>query len=368
MQILKVIRDGLIIAFLPKKIVGYIVQPYEFAWLVHPRSIEDFCRKFPLAKFLPNKIIKFICRTLWPIVVSEITGVIDKNKKERKGCIISHALLPEQIVVNPKLVERKILQALKLAERIGVKIVALAAYNSVITKGGATIKDKALVYLTNSYALLSSVSIENIKNLLKQRDKNSDPSFAIIGATTILGKILSKLLIKENINIDKLLLIGKTIRNLEILRDECLLIRSNPELQIDISTDIAEIKNYDFIVITTNASDAIIKPDYFKKEVLVFDVTQPPNPSTKFLGNRRDISVFDTVVVQIPEINYHFNFGLPLEQAYPCVAEAILLVMENKWENFGVGEITLEQAKEINYLFKKYNFKLAPLRNVNKLV
>lgn len=95
MQFLKVIRDGLIIAFLPKKIVGYIVQPYEFAWLVHPRSIEDFNRKFPVGKFLPDKIVRLICKILWPIVVSEITGVIDKNRIQRKGCIISIALLPK---------------------------------------------------------------------------------------------------------------------------------------------------------------------------------------------------------------------------------------------------------------------------------
>lgn len=366
MQILKVIRDGLIIAFLPKRVARYFVKNYEFAWLVHPRSIEDFCRKFPLAKFLPNKIIKFICRTLWPIIVSEITGVIDKNRIQRKGCIISIALLPEQIIDNRKLAEKRILQALKLAERSGVKISALAGYNSIITDGGLTIKNKTHINLTNSYALLSVLGIKGVRYLLKSKNKNFNISFAIIGATTILGKILSKLLVRENIS--KLLLIGKTPQNLETLKENCLLIKTNPNLKIDIATDTSEIRNYDFVIITTNASNAIIKPDYLKKEAMVLDITQPPNLSTKTLKTRKDTLIFDQVAVQTLGINYHFNFGLPREQAYACLAEVILLVMENKWDNFGIGEIEIEQTQEINYLFKKYNFKLAPLRNVNKLV
>lgn len=56
MQFLKVIRDGLIIAFLPRRINKYLMKNYEFAWLVQPRSINDFYRKFPLGKFLPQTI------------------------------------------------------------------------------------------------------------------------------------------------------------------------------------------------------------------------------------------------------------------------------------------------------------------------
>ncbi len=145
-----------------------------------------------------------------------------------------------------------------------------------------------------------------------------------------------------------------------MLKETCLLIKTNPELKIDTTTDASEIKNYDFVVITTNASDSIIKPDYLKKEAIVLDITQPPNPSTKSLKIRKDISVVDEVVAQTPGINYHFNFGLPKEQAYACLAEVILLVMENKWENFGVGEINFEQTQMIGHLFKKYNFRLAP--------
>lgn len=358
MQFLKVIRDGLIIAFLPKRVVKRFVKRYEFAWLVQPRSINDFYRKFPLGKFLPDKVVKYICKILWPIVVSEITGVIDKNGEEKKGCIISIALLPKQISADPELAEKKILQALKLADRLGVKIVALAGFNSVITKGGLTIKDKSPVYLTNSYALLSILGIESIKEILKNQNKDFKISFAIIGATTILGKILSKLLVRENIN--KLLLIGKTPQNLEILKKDCLLIKTNPNLKIDIATDTSEIRNYDFVIITTNASDAIIKPEYLKQKTIVLDITQPPNPSTEIIKTRKDTLVFDMIAAQTPGINYHFNFGLPREQAYACLAEVILLVIENRWKDFGVGEISLEQAEEISRLFKKYNFKLVP--------
>ncbi len=354
MKILKLLKDGLAISFFPKRIVKILYKPYSFAWLVHSRDIQDFYRRFPMAKILPQKTIEFLCKILWPIIVSDITGVRDKEGKEKIGCILGIPLLSQQIFSNQTLTEKKIMQALKLAEKIGVQNVALAANNASVTKGGETVYRKTSVFLTNNYALLSATAFREIEEIIKlyNNTKSFNLQFGIVGATTIPGKVISKLLAKREPK--KIILIGKTQEHLEVLKQECLKI--NNEIEIETSIDVRDINNCDFVIISTNSPSVVISPEYIKNNSIVFDITQPPNPSIRYLKLRKNIKVFDGLVINTPGINYHFNFGLPLEHAYPCLAEVILLAKKNKKGHFGVGDISLEQVEEIISLAKKYNF------------
>lgn len=361
MKILKTLRDGIAIFFFPKRITKLFYKPYSFAWLVHSRDIQDFYRRFPAAKILPQKIVEFICRILWPIIVSDITGVKDKRGKEKIGCILGIPLLSQQMLNNKPLAEKKIIQALKLAEKVGIQNVVLAAHNASVTNGGETIYKKSPVFLTNSYAFLSATAFREIEEIIKfySNTKNFNLQFGIIGATTISGKVLSKLLTKRGAQ--EIILIGKTQENLENLKQECL--RFNSNLKIKISLNIKDINNCDFIIIATNSPSVVIPPGDIKNHSIVFDITQPPNPSTKDLKLRKNIKVFDGLIINTPKINYHFNFGLSLEHAYPCLAEVILLAIENKKEHFGIGDISLKQIEEIISLAKKYNFNPVMFNN-----
>jgi len=353
MRILKLFRDWLINSFFPRKLARLFYKPYSFVWIVHSRNIQDFYRHLPLARVLPKKIVEVICRILWPFIVSDITGLKDKNGKHKIGCILGIPLLPQQILNNKVLAEKRILQGLKLAEKIGAQNVGLGGYNSSITKGGETVYKKTSLYLTNGYALLSGLAITAIKKILRSQRKNfNNLRFGIIGATTIPGKILAEFLIRKGV--EKIILVGKTQEHLEELKQKCL--QFNRSAIIKITTDIRNINDCDFIIIATNTSSIVIPPEYIKNNSIIFDITQPPNPFTNKLRLKKDIKVISGLAVNIPKINCHFDLGLSLEQVYPCLAEVILLVKEDKKENFGIGDVSLIQVNEIISLAKKYNF------------
>ncbi len=352
MKIVKTLKDGLTILFLPPSLAKFFYKPYSFTWIVHSRNIQDFYNRFPIAKILPTKLVLYVSKILWPIIISDITGVKDKDNKEKTGCIIGVPLLPEQILNNKILAEKRIIQALKLSEKIGVKNAVLAGYNSVITNGGETLYKRTSIFLTNSYALLSGLALKTIEKILELYNKDFNIQFGIIGATTISAKILVKLLIKKGVN--RIILMSRTLEHLEELKEKCLEVNANANIETTI--DIKHIKKCDFVIIATNSPSAVISSQDIKTNSIVLDITQPINPFTRNLEQRKDIVVAHGLAVTTPGINYHFDFGLPKEQAFPCLAEVILLAKEKKEEHFGIGDIGLSQVEEIVSLAEEYNF------------
>jgi hypothetical protein len=60
---------------------------------------------------------------------------------------------------------------------------------------------------------------------------------------------------------------------------------------------------------------------------------------------------------------------LPDGVVHACLAEAALLAMEDRYENFTLGHnIEMDRVKEIYHLFKKHSLKLAGLRSFGRYV
>ena len=59
----------------------------KFAFLVHPRDNVDFLRRFPHLSLFPERFIAFLTRNMPPVVVSEITGLKNKDGKPIEGLL-----------------------------------------------------------------------------------------------------------------------------------------------------------------------------------------------------------------------------------------------------------------------------------------
>ena len=70
----------------------------KFAFLVHPRGVDDIRKKYFFAKFIPAGILKFVIKFLNPRVASIIKGLKDKKGNEIRGLIIAVLLTPSQML------------------------------------------------------------------------------------------------------------------------------------------------------------------------------------------------------------------------------------------------------------------------------
>jgi len=89
-----------------------------FAFMIHPLDETDVVRKFSVAKYMPDFIIRQMLKYAPPFKASDITGVASKHNKI-SGCFVTCPLTARQMVTLPEpFVLDKILKAGKVAESI----------------------------------------------------------------------------------------------------------------------------------------------------------------------------------------------------------------------------------------------------------
>ncbi len=80
--------------------------------------------------------------------------------------------------------------------------------------------------------------------------------------------------------------------------------------------------------------------------------------------------VIEGGAVEVPgDVDFHFNFGFPPKTSYACMAETMILALEERYENFCLGsDLSLERVHEIARLADKHGFKLAGFRSFERQV
>lgn len=334
----------------------------KFAFLVHPRNIEDIYRKYPIARFLPNFLVTSVLKYLPPVTLGKIRGLRSSNGTRQDGIIISLTVTADQILNNKEYAVKKIVKAFAHAKKYGVEIVGLGSLTSPIVGGGAAIVGKHNMYVTNGNALTAAMTIAGIREVSKIKNLNlSRSTIAVIGATGSVGQAVSRILVRDE-HIAKLILVGKTPKHLNELQEKIDEIKNGSEIIITASMD--DIKTADLVIVATSASGAIVQKDHLKQGAIVYDVTQPQNVPRSIREERPDVLVIDGAIVELPpETGYRFDLGIPKGTAFACMAETMIIAAEDLLSDFSIGHVELEQ---VDYVVKKathHEFKLARLHS-----
>jgi len=85
---------------------------------------------------------------------------------------------------------------------------------------------------------------------------------------------------------------------------------------------------------------------------------------------RDDVLIIEGGVVAVPgNVDFGFDFGFPPKTAYACMAETMIMALEERYESFTLGrDVTLEQIQQITRLAEKHGFRLAGFRSFEKAV
>jgi predicted amino acid dehydrogenase len=124
--------------------------------------------------------------------------------------------------------------------------------------------------------------------------------------------------------------------------------------------NLNELKDCYLDIIATASPNAFIKSEQLKKNATIYDIAQPQNISVNEIRNRPDLKIYDGGLVTVPQIN-KLPLGLPLNTVFACLAETILLALENDGINYSLGKVELEKIERIKDLATKYKFKPASL-------
>ncbi len=390
-----------------------------FAFLIHPLDLENYLEfDGSLNAFSEEELAKLTGR--WnkmvdPFLVSE-TEITSRNGSKIYGEFISIPYTTRELLELPgQTAVDEVKKAIKLARERGAEIVGLGAYTSVVTMGGLYVRNEDIPVTTgNSYTVVAAVEAV-IEALNKLDVKPESSTAAIVGATGSIGKGTAVLLSQT---VSRLLLIGnpsnressrKRLYRIagEIYRYLSENIKNNypfkpgsigarlaeradlpaPEASLSDFVDFARNINgqgspiiistsidkmlplADEIICATNSIKELITPSNLKHGAVVCDISRPKNVSKDIEDVRPDVLVIDGGVIEVPgRPSMGWNFGFKKGLVYACMAETMMLTMDNHFENTSIGSsgVNLDSILYTMDLAEKHGFKLAELRSFDR--
>ncbi len=309
-----------------------------YAFLVHPRHIQDVCRKYPFFSILPVSVTIKILKYLWPITVSEITGVYRSDAGEAvRGWIISTIWTPDMMMSDREGAKQHIIKAARLAESRGAKIIGLGGLTASLTNGGEALLPHLRGSVTTGRVFTAKIVADIACDAAKLLRLDVNANVAILGAAGSIGSAVAQILVSRGFKNIILIDVGKRQERLEKLRD--LLCKKASGINVQLVYELNILKTADVIVAATNRPDALIRSEHVRSGAIIVDDAQPSDVSAE-VRDRKDVLVFQGGVVHAPGVNVHFNIGLQhREDIYSCLAEVVLLASINHQGHHMVGEI-----------------------------
>ncbi|MDP3058014.1 MAG: shikimate dehydrogenase [bacterium] len=339
----------------------------KFAFIMHPIVADDVARKFKFMADWSDEWKERLVKLAPPFKISKITGVRSEHA-EVEGYFIACPLTSKQLLggISAEKATEKIIQAGKVAEKLGAEIVGLGALTSVVGDAGITIANRLNIGVTtgNSYTVATALMATRI-GAEKMGIDMSTAQVVVVGGTGSIGQVCARLLANK---VGKLTIVA---RNQERLKQVAERIMAESGAVVHYSGDAdACLKVADIVIAVTSSLDCVVDPRLLKPGAVVCDVARPRDVSEEVARLRDDILIVDGGVVDVPgDVNFNFNFGFPPKTSYACMAETMILALEGRTGDFSLGrDIHLDQVEEITRLAEKHGFKLAGFRSFERAV
>lgn len=359
----------------------------DFGYIVHYGYPEDLYREHNFLEKLPQSLAHKWREYSFPIVneivLNNFASFDSRTKKSVRGWVIFIANYTKELLEDSGLRRRKILQAAKLAEKLGAEIIGMGGLIASFAQGGQWLsKQLKDIGVTTGHAY----TIGNILAMMENCDEKvglniESATVAVIGAAGSIGSGCVKLLAEKNPRC--ILLIDRNTFNaqekLETLKTAVKEV--NPKIEIVFSTQLADIKKADVIIIATNSPTSLVTSKYLKPGAILIDDSFPKNVSCALIKERNDVILLEGGIMQLPSyIDVFFSRNMPdlmdapltrllsCRETYGCFAEILVLALYGHKGNYGLGDADPQLAKDIITKSREVGFALAPLQCFDEAV
>jgi fatty aldehyde-generating acyl-ACP reductase len=333
-----------------------------FAFVIHPVDPKrDVARKYPrLAKALPAGLIHFLSPFWPPVYLSHVTGVrSEATGKGIEGWLLACPLTARQALKLPTwAVYTKIIATGRLAQRLGARVLGLGAFTSVVGDAGVTVARHLDIPVTTGHSFTVATAIEALEEGARCKGVRLESStVAVVGATGSIGRTCAEMLAPA---VERLVLVGRSEPRLAQVRDQ---VEEAGARRVCFSTRIEDVCEADLVLSATSAAEVIVQPEHLKRGAIVCDMALPPDVSPRITQERSDVLVVAGGVVDVPgEVDFGFDFGLLPGRAYACMAEAMVLALDGRYESYSLGKrVQVSQVHEIARLARKHGFRLSAI-------
>ncbi len=379
---------------------GPVARPGDgrFAFLVHPLDLDNYHEFDPALKALSaeglGRLAERFNSLLSPFVIGR-TRVISAAGRAAYGEFVVVPRTTRQLLDEPRSETLPLIrEAVQLAKDRGALIVGLGAYTSIVSRGGVLLSDIGVALTTgNSYTV--AAAIEALAEAARRLGVAvASARAAVVGAGGSIGRATALLLGPQ---VQRLVLVGnpasgrRALERLERVaqevRESCAGSRGTaasrspaaqarppqqaqrpcPELSVTLDV-AAALREAELVVIATNSAEEFITPEMLAPGAVVCDLSRPPNVSRRVDGERPDVLVVDGGVIEVPgRPDFGWNFGYEPGLAYACMAETMMLALEQHYEPTSLGsDLRPEVIAWMQALAARHGFRLAELRSFDR--
>jgi fatty aldehyde-generating acyl-ACP reductase len=289
--------------------------------------------------------------------VTSVTGQMIEGKYV-ESCFLPEMLLNRRI----KAAIRKILNAMALAQKVGLHITALGGFSSIIfeefnLKENHQVRNVELDFtrFTTGNTHTAYVICRQVEQMSAQLGIDlSTATIAVCGATGDIGSAVCRWL-EQKQNVQELLLIARNRERLENLRSE---LGRGKILDLQDALPQADI----IVWVASMPKGVEINPETLKQPCLIIDGGYPKNLDSKI--KHPGIHILKGGIVEHSlDIDWKImeivNMDVPSRQMFACFAEAILLEFEGWHTNFSWGrnQITVSKMEQIGEASLKHGFR-----------
>lgn len=349
-----------------------IKRPKGFAVMGHPYNFNHLIKIFEVFKPNVQDLSKDFLLKIFELAPS-YKGADIKNFKSKAGVTVDGyfvmcPIIPDMAVLTPDIVLPKVLEGCRIAERLGAGVLALGGFTSIVGERFLEVlKSRVNMPITTGNTFTVAMTLGGVRKAAKILGVDlKDARVAIIGGTGDIGSACARVLNKE---VKEIVITGRTLSTLGKLKEE-LTAASGREAEVSTDNNQAA-KNADIIIAAASSTEPVVDIQNIKAGTIVCDVGYPKNISYHS-KHRDDLLVFSGGLCQVPtDFNIGIDVGLPNPRMlYGCWAEAIILSLEERFENFseGKGLIKPENVEWIYNAAQKHGFDVAPFYWGNKVM
>ena len=343
-----------------------------FGLIGHSTSFEDAKRKASMLGFdhIADGDLDVWCTA--PPQLVENVEVKSATGISIEGSYIDSCFVPEMLS-RFKTARRKVLNAMELAQKKGIKITALGGFTSIIFENFNLLQHKQIRNTSLEWERFTTGNTHTAWVICKQLEINAPrigidlkkATVAVIGATGDIGSAVCRWLINKT-GISEILMVARQQEPLALLQKE---------LDGGTITSLDEaLPKADIVVWVASMPKTIeIDTDNLKKPCLMIDGGYPKNLDEKFQGE--NIYVLKGGIVEFfNDIGWNMmelaEMQNPQREMFACFAEAMILEFEKCHTNFSWGRnnISLEKMEFIGAASLKHGFSAIGLDKQPKVL
>ncbi len=347
----------------------------KFAFVIHPTSLEDVVRYEPGAVGKGQPIIEKILDWMPAYAAAHVTGVRTPDGRETEGWFVAATFMPEQMLALPREhVYAKIVRAIEIGAELGAEVAGLGAFTGVIGDAGVTIAERAPIPVTTGNSLTIGAGVQSLLRGAHEMDVDLGQATVVaIGATGSIGSACVELIAPH---VAHIVLVARNETRLRTFHEAISL---RHRCTFSYTTDVrAAVPQGQLVLTASSSTQEIVEPEDLQTGAVVCELSLPHDVGRRVARERPDVLVTEGGNMRLPgnprfsrvrEPGRDFDLGLPPATALACMAETMILALEERRECYTLGRgIDLAKVREIGGLAERDGFSLADMRAFDRAV